>query len=88
MREILWLWYIKSYSNGNEVKKLEHDYSIAGWALRVMPAVRGNVVEHMTGVHCDAIERVVTKMHEPPCTIKSKEIEGKTISDILEIFWL
>ena len=67
---------------------MEQDYSIDGWAHSVMPAVRENVVEIMTGVKCDAIERVITKLHEPPCTNKSKEIEGKSIGDILHKFWL
>ena len=53
-----------------------------------MPAVRDNVVECMTGFHRDDIERVVKKMHEPPCPYKSKEIYGKTIGDILHILWL
>ena len=67
---------------------MEHDYPIAGWDLSVMPAMRDDVVECMTGVHCDTIERVVTKLHEPPFPNNSKEIEGKTISDILHMFWL
>ena len=50
--------------------------------------MQDNVVERLTGVHCDAIERVVTKLHEPTCPNKSKEIEGKTIGDILHMFWL
>ena len=45
-------------------------------------------MERMTGAHRDAIERVVTKLHEPPCPNKSKEIKGKTIGDILYMFWL
>ena len=53
-----------------------------------MPAVRDNVVERMTGVHRDAIDCVVTKLHEHPCPNKSKEIKGKTIGDILNMFWL
>ena len=53
-----------------------------------MPAVRDNVVERMTGVHHDTIGRVVTKLHETPCHKKSKEIKGKTIGDIMNIFWL
>ena len=67
---------------------MEHDHSIDGWALNVMPAVQYDVVERMTGVHRDAIERVTTKLYEPPCPNKIKEIEGKTISDILHMFWL
>ena len=58
-------------------KKVEHDYSIYGWDISVMPALRDNVVEHMTGANRDAIKCVVTKLHEPPCPNKSKEIEGK-----------
>ena len=53
-----------------------------------MPAVRDDAVERMTGVHRDAIERVVTKLHEPPSPNKSNEIGGKTIRDILHMFWL
>ena len=68
--------------------KLEHNYPIADWALSVMPSVQANIRECMTGVHCDTIECVITKMHEYPCPNKSKEIEGKTIGDILHIFWL
>ena len=42
---------------------MEHDYFIAGWPFSVMPTVRDNVVDRMTGVHRDEIERVVTKLH-------------------------
>ena len=73
---------------GKKKKKVEHNYSISGWDLSVMPAVQENIVEDMTGVHHDTIERIVTKLHEPPCPKKSKEIRGKTIGDIMHIFWL
>ena len=53
-------------------EKVEHDYSIVGWDIIVMPAVRDDVVEHITGVNRDDIERVVTKLHEPPWPNKSK----------------
>ena len=53
-----------------------------------MHGVQDDVVDCMTGVHRDAIERVFTKLHEPPCPNKSKKIEGKTIGDILHMFWL
>ena len=42
---------------------MEHKYFIAGFDLSVMPVVRDDVVERMTGVHCDTIKRVVTKLH-------------------------
>ena len=67
---------------------MEHDYYIAGWYISVMLAVRDSVVECMTDVNRDAINCVVTKLHEPPCPNKSKEIEGITIGDILHMFWL
>ena len=53
-------------------EKVEQDYYISGWDLSVMPEVRDDVVERMTGVYRDSIERVVTKLHEPPCHNKSK----------------
>ena len=53
-----------------------------------MPAVQDDVVEHMTSVHRDAIECVVTKLHDHPYPKKSKKTEGKNIGDILQMFWL
>ena len=53
-----------------------------------MYAVRDDVVDLMTGVHRDSIKRVVTKLHKPLCPKKIKEIEFKTISDILHMFCL
>ena len=69
-------------------KTVKHDYSIASWDLSVMPAVQDDVIERMTGVHCDEIKCVVTKLHEPLCINKSNETEGKTTGDILHMFWL
>ena len=51
---------------------MEYDYSIDGWALSVIPAVRDDAMERMTAVHRDFIESIVTKLHEPPCTNKIK----------------
>ena len=51
---------------------MDHKYSIAGWDLSGMPTVRDDVVERMTGVHCDTIKRVVTKLHELPYPNKIK----------------
>ena len=42
---------------------MEHEYFIAGCDLSVMTVVRDDVVERMTGVYCDAIKRVVKKLH-------------------------
>ena len=53
---------------------MEHDYYIAGWYISVMLAVRDSVVECMTDVNRNAINGVVTKLHEPPYPNKIKEI--------------
>ena len=53
-------------------KKLYHDYSIAGWDLSVIPEVRDDVLDCMAGIYLDAIKRVVTNIHKPPCPKKSK----------------
>ena len=49
------------------------------------PALGYDTVDCTIGVHRDAIEHVVTKLHKPTCTKKSKLIEGKTIDDILHM---
>ena len=67
---------------------MENNCSISGRFISLMPAVQDNVVERMTGVHLNSIERVFTELHEPPCPNKIKDIEGKTIGDILHMFWL
>ena len=38
--------------------KLDHDYTITGWALSVMPEVWSGAEERLTGYHRDAIDRV------------------------------
>ena len=47
--------------------KLDHDYAITVWALSVMPEVRANVEERLTGDHCGSIKCVVSKLHKPLC---------------------
>ena len=65
--------------------KLEHDYAIAGWALSVMPEVRADVAARMTGVHRDAIENVIKKLHTAPCP--NPKVAGKSEAEIIDIFW-
>ena len=38
-----------------------------------MPEVRANVEERLNEDHCDAIGRVVSKLHKPPCPSKGKK---------------
>jgi hypothetical protein len=58
-RQITWHW--------NKCKqRIEHEYSIAAWALCVMGSVWTDVRDRLTGKHHDAIEKVVTCLHVPP----------------------
>ena len=67
--------------------KIEHDYAVLGWVLSVMPDVRADVAERLNGDHRIAIERVITRLHLPPCPNKNKTIKDKDIGDIIHIFW-
>ena len=67
--------------------RLEHDYSIAAWALSVQPEVRADCLARFTGVHRDALERVVRKLHQAPCANESLEIAGKSEDEIVELFF-
>ena len=67
--------------------KIEHEYAVAGWSVSVMPQVRADVSARMTGKHRDIIEEVITKLHFPPCPNKKKGIVGKTIGEIIHIYW-
>jgi hypothetical protein len=59
-RQITWHW-------NKRKQRIEHEYSIAAWALCVMESVRADVRERLTGEHRDPIEKVVTRLHVPPC---------------------
>jgi len=47
--------------------RLEHECTIAGWALSVSPEVREDVNKRMTGEHRGAIESLLVKLHSLPC---------------------
>ena len=66
-------------------KRLEHDYSTAGWALCVMKEVMDDCAQRMvTGDDRDAIERVVTKF-TVPCP--NNKVNNMMMSDIVDQFW-
>jgi hypothetical protein len=52
-----------------------------------MPDVRRDVTERLTGVQRDAMERVVRKLHESPGANKNTAIVGKSVDDIVDLFW-
>ena len=60
-------------------KSILSDPVIAAWAMCVMPEVRKDCKERMTGWHRDAIDRVLDKMnaHDP----------SADLDDIKDVFW-
>ncbi|KAL3769143.1 hypothetical protein ACHAWU_001211 [Discostella pseudostelligera] len=67
--------------------KLEHDYAITGWALCVMDEVRRDVDANLNGEHRNAIERVVERLHIPPCANPNEQVCTMSIGDVVNTFW-
>ena len=66
---------------------VKSEYAVTGWALCVMPEVRQDVREWMTGKHCDVIEEVVKLPHLPPCPNSNLSISSLSPFEIVDIFW-
>lgn len=82
-QRVLWHWEHRK-------TKIEHDYAITGWALSVMADICRDVDERIdedNGKHRDAIERVVKRLHEPPCPNTHPEVLGKDEGAIVDMFW-
>jgi hypothetical protein len=60
-------------------KPTESDFTYTAWALYIMPEVMEDVDARMTGCHCDAIERVITKLY-------AHDVDAD-ISTITNKFW-
>lgn len=72
--------------------KLEHDFAVCAWALCVLPEVRADVKDRMTGEHRKAIERVVKKLHVPPCPNTATARKNTPVANmgpeaIVDLFW-
>ena len=67
--------------------RLEHDNAIAGWAMSIMPEIRTDVNERMTGEHRNAIERVVLRLHSKPCPNPTRGVDTWNDSKIIDKFW-
>jgi hypothetical protein len=70
----------------NRKVNLDHDYAITAWILSVMPEVRKDVDARISGEHREAVERVIERLHLPPCPNKSVDIQKMTPSDIVDKF--
>ena len=67
--------------------RIEHEYSITAWALCVMGSVRNDVRDRLTGHHHDAIEKVVSRLHVPPCPNTHPTILIMLPHEIIDTFW-
>ena len=80
-RQLIYEWDRRSL-------KLNHDYAITGWALSVMDEVRCDVAANLSSEHREAIERVVERLHLPPCANPHPKVCGvMTLAKIVDIFW-
>jgi hypothetical protein len=79
-RQITWHW--------NKCKQpIEHEYSIAAWALCVMESVWTDVRNQLTGEHRDANEKVVTCLHVPPSPSPNPIVQTMLPHEIIDTFW-
>ena len=68
--------------------RIEHEYAIAGWTLCVLEDVRKDVLSRMNGDHQSAIDRVINRLHAPPCAnTTNPAVLSMTEADILDTFW-
>ncbi len=64
---------------------LEHEYAVTAWALSDLPEICVNDLSELTGEHCFMIERVVERLHVPPCS--NDQVSGQDMTNIIDIFW-
>ena len=79
-RQVIWHWSKRKVS-------IEHEYAIVGWALCVMEDVRKDVLERLTGAHHDAIEKVVSQLHLPPCPNSNPAVSAMSLHELIDTFW-
>ena len=76
----MWHWAKRKH-------RIEHEYAIAGWALCVLEDVRKDVLSRMTGEHQSAIDKVIIRLHAPPCANTNSAVSSMSEAEILDTFW-
>jgi hypothetical protein len=79
-RQITWHW-------NKRKQHIEHEYSIAAWALCLMGSLWTDVRDQFFGEHHDAIEKVVTCLHVPPCPNPKSTVLAMLPHKIIDTFW-
>jgi hypothetical protein len=77
--QVIWHW-------NKHKQRIEHEYAIAGWALCIMEDVQKDVQKGLMGVHRDAIEKVVSRLHMPPCPITNPAVSSMSLHKIIDTF--
>ena len=67
--------------------RIEHEYAIVGWALCVMEDIQKDVMERLTGAHPDAIEKVVSCLHVPPCPNYNPAVSAMSSHEMVDTLW-
>ncbi len=78
--KILWHWEHRKI-------KIKHEYAITAWALCVMDDVREDVRLQLRGKHRIVMEKVVKRLHLPPCPNQHPEVMLMTEAQIVDVFW-
>ena len=82
--QIEWHW-------NHRKEKLEHEYAVTAWALCVMEDVWQDVQQRLNdghGKYQDAIERVVSRLHELSCANTHPDVPKMSKADIIDTFWM
>jgi hypothetical protein len=52
-----------------------------------MEDVQNDVQERLMGMHPDAIEKVVSRLHMPPCPNTNPAVSSMSLHNIIDTFW-
>jgi len=79
-RKVIWHWSKRKV-------RIDQEYATVRWTLCVMEDIQKDVMEQLTGSHHDAIEKVVSRLHVPPCPNYNPAVSAMSSHEIVETFW-
>ncbi len=79
-RQVIWHW-------SKHKQRIKHEYAISSWVLCIIDDVQKDVLERLTGAHCDVIEKVVSQLHLPPCPNTNPAVLSTSLPEIIDTFW-
>ncbi len=66
-------------------ERLEHEYAVTTWSLSLLPEIRLDVRKNFDGDKHLIVEKVITKLHEPPCP--NPDITTESMTEIIDLYW-